>query len=330
MSENTSVIVKSTMPVTSIVDLQKIGEFFAQSGMFGIQNAAQGMIVAATCHMRNMDPLQFKETYHIIDGTPSMRADAMLARFQECGGRYKIASRTPDKAAILLDYEGSQMEFALTWEDAQREPFPWAFDKVTKQQVLKKNWATPRARMQMLWARVVSDGVRAICPKVNHGTYTPEEVQDFDGDNSRPAMKNVTPAPVKEQATAPANPTASTPASVAPPPAPTSATATRAAASSPSPAAHSGDGNAVPAPKVEVLPPVNAGDPTTSPIGKNAGKPWSDRVAFPDSALKAALGCAAPAITEAHKQAIRTEIGHRMQADADAAAQQTAKEVGQK
>jgi len=32
----------------------------------------------------------------------------------------------------------------------------------------------------MLWARAVSDGVRALCPEVNTGTYTPEEIADFE------------------------------------------------------------------------------------------------------------------------------------------------------
>ena len=38
--------------------------------------------------------------------------------------------------------------------------------------------------MQMLWARVVSDAVRCVCPQANQGSYAPEEVEDF-GDDSR-------------------------------------------------------------------------------------------------------------------------------------------------
>lgn len=36
-----------------------------------------------------------------------------------------------------------------------------------------------RARMQMLWARCVSDGVRTVAPQCCCGIYTPEETDDF-------------------------------------------------------------------------------------------------------------------------------------------------------
>ena len=45
---------------------------------------------------------------------------------------------------------------------------------------LKAQWATNRGRMQMMAARVVSDGIRAIMPEVNEGRYTPEE---FDAED---------------------------------------------------------------------------------------------------------------------------------------------------
>jgi hypothetical protein len=34
--------------------------------------------------------------------------------------------------------------------------------------------------MQMLWARVISDGVRTLAPEIVYGIYTPEETQDFE------------------------------------------------------------------------------------------------------------------------------------------------------
>jgi hypothetical protein len=36
---------------------------------------------------------------HIIEGKPSMRADAMLAKFVERGGKYEIAERSATRAA---------------------------------------------------------------------------------------------------------------------------------------------------------------------------------------------------------------------------------------
>ena len=66
----------------------------------------------------------------------------------------------------------------------------------------------------MMWARAVSDGVRAVCPLATRGHYTPEEAVDFD----EPKVVNITPAPVSypqqeaEQPVAPAPAPATAPA----------------------------------------------------------------------------------------------------------------------
>ncbi|MCE5310749.1 MAG: hypothetical protein LLG20_24175, partial [Acidobacteriales bacterium] len=174
-----TVVTRPTLPIGSIQDLQTIGELFEQSGMFGCNKRGQGLVLAMSCHLSGMTPLEFRARYHLIEGNPAMKAEAMLAEFSKLGGKYKVQARTADEAKIALEIAGQKQEFGLTWAEAQAEPFVWAWDKETKQKVLKKNWATPRSRMQMLWARVVSDSVRVMCPQVNQGVYTPEEVADF-------------------------------------------------------------------------------------------------------------------------------------------------------
>jgi len=176
IAKTQNVGVSAPMPVGSLGELVEVGRLFERSGMFGCREPGQGVVVALTCRMRGIDPIEFQATYNIIDGTPSMRADAMLARFGELGGSYKMIERTPARAEIHVTYrEHDKERFSLTWEEAQAEPFT-----KKKDGGIKTNWKTPRARMQMLWARVVSDAIRVVAPEVNHGTYTPEEVADFD------------------------------------------------------------------------------------------------------------------------------------------------------
>ena len=167
-------VVKNTLPVKSIAELEAIGTLFERSGMFGCTQQGQGLVLAMTCVMENKTPLEVVETYHIIDGRPSKRADAMLASLIELGGSYKIIERSPTCAKIELKYKDASYTETYTWEEAQKEPYVYQKDGKT----LKKNWATPRARMQSLWARVTSDGVRVVCPLANRGNYTPEEIQD--------------------------------------------------------------------------------------------------------------------------------------------------------
>ena len=177
--------------------MENPGEFVKQMGlailhseMFGCTNASQGTVLALECMARRVPPMTLAERYHIIHGRLSMRADAMLASFRtERGGSHQIIERTAEAAEIELTAGGQSHRFRLTWEDAKGEPFVYVGKEATvleklqqgrlKDLMLKAKYATPRARSQMLWARVVSDGVRAMAPEVVAGYYTPEEVDDL-------------------------------------------------------------------------------------------------------------------------------------------------------
>lgn len=152
--------------------INKLGVMLYQSHMFGCGNENQGRVMAMTCLTERKSPFWLKTRYHLIEGNFSMRTDAMLAEFRRLGGDHDIESRTPDLASITLRINRKKATFSFSWAEAQQEPFP--YEKGGK--TLKKNWRTPRARMQMLWARVVSDGVRAMCPEAVVGSYTPEEL----------------------------------------------------------------------------------------------------------------------------------------------------------
>lgn len=167
--------------------LEAFGQYIFQSNMFGARNPAEGFILGITCQQENMTLMQFKERYHIIQGQIAMKSEAMLANLLELGGEYEIVERSPERAAIKITFKKATMLSELKWEDAQKEDYVKA-----KNGQLKDNWSTPRRRMQMMWARVVSDGVRAVCPLATRGHYTPEEAIDFD----EPKTINVTPAPV--------------------------------------------------------------------------------------------------------------------------------------
>lgn len=153
----------------------QMGQVFAKSGMFGCQKTEEGTVIALACLAERKSPFEIKRTYHLIEGNLSMRADAMLAHFRGRGGRHKVVEQSPDKAAIELSTGDDKQVFQLTWKEVQQEPFVYKGDGKSP----KKNWATPRARMQTLWARVVSHGVRTMMPEVVTGIYTPEEIEDF-------------------------------------------------------------------------------------------------------------------------------------------------------
>lgn len=165
-----------------------LGQAITKSGMFGVAGDKQGEVLAWECLARRQPPLTLAETYHVINGRLSMKADKMLANFNEAGGKHKIVARTAEQATIEMTLGNDTQTFSMSWEEAQQEPFVYnEKEKEAAQQLaagnrtkltIKTKYATPRARMQMLWARVISDGVRAMFPSANGGRYTPEEIDD--------------------------------------------------------------------------------------------------------------------------------------------------------
>jgi hypothetical protein len=154
--------------------VREFGTEIALSKMFGCATEAQGKVLAMACICEGINPIELTRKYHIIQNKLSMRADAMLAELRARGGKHKVIERTSDKASVEIAYDGQTYTETLTWEDAKNEPYVLA-----KEGGLKDNWATPRARRQMLWARVISEAVRTLAPEIVAGTYTPEETSDF-------------------------------------------------------------------------------------------------------------------------------------------------------
>ena len=175
----------------AVVAVKSLGATIAESGIFKCRNHAQGEVLALECMVTRQPPLTLVKRNHFMFDQLVMRADAMVAEFQARGGKITNRIKSADKAAATLtDVNGESMDFLLTWEDAQNEPF--VYDCKESQAVaaikaglekrsqlkLKDKYATPRSRAQMLWARLVSDAIRTIDPGVNQGQYSPEEIED--------------------------------------------------------------------------------------------------------------------------------------------------------
>lgn len=171
MSTELTVYSRITDPLSFV---ESFGVAIAQSRMFGCANESQGKVLAMACLAENENPVSIARRYHIIENNLSMKADAMLAELRARGGKHKVITRTADEACVEISYDGQVYQERFTWEDAQQEPYVRSKDGS-----LKKNWATPRARRQMLWARVISEAVRTVAPEIVAGTYTPEETMDF-------------------------------------------------------------------------------------------------------------------------------------------------------
>ena len=159
-------------------DMQQMAEVAAGSKMFGFKNTQEAMAIMLLCQAENLHPAVAMRDFHVIQGRPALKADAMLARFQQAGGKVEWKEYTDEKVTGVFSHpQGGTLD--VSWTLAKAKAIGIAN---------KDNWRNyPRA---MLRARVVSEGIRSVYPGCVVGVYTPEEVQDF------------TPAPAKDMGVA--------------------------------------------------------------------------------------------------------------------------------
>lgn len=200
---STAIAKTEPLPIQTMTDLEAAGELLAQSGMFGAKNKAEGFVIVSTCQQQRISLIDFIRTYHLVENKPSMRADAMAAEFRKRGGKYTILQRDPECAKAEFEFEGNKQTFFYSMEIAKRQNVCFSKDGT-----LKANWQN--IPENMLWARMMSNAVRVLCPEINSGVYTPEEIQDFSSNEIKPvnskqekvidpveAAKVINPEPVK-------------------------------------------------------------------------------------------------------------------------------------
>ena len=197
----------------TIDTIAAIAERFSRSGLMGKASPDAVFGLMMLCQSEGITPIAALKRYHIIEGKPSMRSDAMLAEFLHDGGRVifhvrddamvgaTFLSKTAPQAQETVDR--ASQRFIAVWKlmsapEGHRTELYTAIAKLShpgeetivrtfadcqakgltdgNDGGLKKNWATsPR---QMLTARVITEGIRLVAPQLVTGVYTPEEISD--------------------------------------------------------------------------------------------------------------------------------------------------------
>jgi len=157
--------------------IKQMGEWISKSGLFGCEKAEQGMVLAMASYAERRPITDICRRYHIVKGKLSMKAEAMLAEFNQRGGKH-VWVKSDDKQAVLrLTYDQfDKFEVSFTLKDAERAGLCGADGTMNKGQNGPGSWQKmPDA---MLRARVTSKAIRMVCPEIVAGVYTPEEVND--------------------------------------------------------------------------------------------------------------------------------------------------------
>ena len=153
--------------IVALQDIERAGNYIAKSGLFGVKTPEQAIALMLVAQAEGRNPFEAARDYHIIQGRPALKADSILARFQQAGGSVRWIELSDTKAVAEFSHpQGGKVIIDWDIERAKRAGL-----------IGKDNWKNyPR---QMLRARVISEGVRTIYPGVCVGTYTVEEVQDM-------------------------------------------------------------------------------------------------------------------------------------------------------
>ena len=160
-------------------DVERMGDVLARSRMFGFKNTEEAVALMLMAQAEGNHPAKAAQEYHVIQGRPALKADAMLARFQAAGGVVEWEKVTDEVVSAYFSHPTACPKPVLV---------DWTMERAKNARLTgKDNWSKyPR---QMLKARVISEGVRMTFPGVTVGLYTPEEVMQFDDDKQTPFMK---------------------------------------------------------------------------------------------------------------------------------------------
>jgi hypothetical protein len=162
--------------VVPFQDLERMAVAVAKSGLFGCKSPEQAITLMLIAQAENIPVMQAVLDYNIIDNKPALKADAMLRRFQQAGGVIKWVEMTDEKVSAYFSHPSCPDPLLVDWDMA----------RAAKAELSTRQYKSGGTNMwqkyprQMLRARVISEGIRAVYPGGCSGFYTPEEVQDFE------------------------------------------------------------------------------------------------------------------------------------------------------
>lgn len=117
---------------------------------------------------RGLGPMESLRSVHVIEGRPTLSAEAMRALVLAAGHDIDIVESTPTRATVVGRRAGS---------DSFSPPFTWTMDRARRARLASKDtWQ--RYPEAMLLARASTDLCRAVFPDVIAGLASTEEIVD--------------------------------------------------------------------------------------------------------------------------------------------------------
>lgn len=157
----------SHAPPMTISDVERVALAIAKGGLFGSNDPNAVLTLCLLAQAEGQHPAVVFRDYHIIQGKPAKKAEAMLRDFITSGGKVKWHT---------LDDACADATFSHPSGEARIE---WTLKRATTAGLTTPMWKKyPR---QMLRSRVISEGIRTVYPGATSGLYESGEVADITG-----------------------------------------------------------------------------------------------------------------------------------------------------
>jgi hypothetical protein len=146
--------------------MERMAHAMVKSRMYGFETVDQALALMAIAVAEGKHPGIIARDFHLIEGRPAKKSEAMMRDFCAAGGRVEWHTLTDEAAEATFSHPaGGRVRIKWDMERAERAGLAG-----------RQTWRKyPR---QMLRSRVVSEGVRTVAPLATSGVYTPEEVED--------------------------------------------------------------------------------------------------------------------------------------------------------
>jgi len=167
-------------PVFSFQDMQRMAVAIAKSGLFGVKEADQALSLMMIAQAEGKHPALIARDYDIIQGRPAKKSEAILRDFQASGGKVEWHTLDDKLASATFHHPLALKPIKIDWD----------IPRAKQAGLLKPGGMYEKYPRQMLRSRCISEGCRTQAPSATSGFYTPEEVQQMDGEVPEPIPEN--------------------------------------------------------------------------------------------------------------------------------------------
>ena len=155
--------------IVPFADMQQMAKAIADSRLFGLTDVNQVLALGMVAQAEGHAFATAARDYHVIQGRPALKADAMMARFQAAGGKVNWEVYTDERVTGNFSHPNGGT-LSVTWTIEQARSIG----------LVKPGSGWQKFPRAMLRSRCISEGIRSVYPGSVTGFYSPEEVQDFE------------------------------------------------------------------------------------------------------------------------------------------------------